>query len=457
MITTRSLRDALRIGAVAALAATAGLVALGPAQAVTDPDATAALDWVEGQMAAHGHHLVSAGVDGNGDYEPVDDAGLTIDALLAIAAADRAGDGEAQAAVDWVLDNASDYVSGASAGDAADSRYAGELGKLLLFMQVFDVDGDTVDGVAVEDDLRELMDAAGRFVDRSDFGDLSNGVKQAIDVLALADTDDGAPGAAVDYLLLQQCPAGGFRIQLAATQCTNDASADLDATSFALMALRALGTAGDEDAFDDGVAFLRAEQQSNGGFGDNANSTGLGASVLRDSGYAADADEAAAFVRSLQLTSGDDEGAILLDEDGYDAAVADGLDEPSRTIATRATAQGVLALGLPAYDRIGAAAPPDPTSTTSSTVPGSSTSSSSTSTSTSTTSTSTSSTSTTTTTIRATTTTRAVGPATTSRVGVVRTGADSAGVALVGGALLAGGVALFVSARRRRIVYPFHK
>ena len=429
MIRTRTLRLTLVVGAGIAIA----LCAVATSTAALSPPATSALDWLEDQIAANGHHLVRASVDGNGDFAPEDDVGLTIDALLAFAAAGRSSDAEVQAAADWVVAHAPDYVSGASIGDADDSRYAGELGKFLLFTQVFDRDaGDA------ESDLRGLMASNGRFVDRSDFGDLSQGVKQAIDVLALAHTDGGAPSKSVDYLLLQQCPAGGFRIQLADTQCANNADADLDATSFALMALRTLG---DDDAFDDGAAYLLSQQTADGGFGGNANSTGLAGSVLQRA-------NAADFVQSLQLTSGDDAGAILLDEDGHDAAVADGLDDATRTIATRATSQGALAFGLPAYDRIGAAAPPTTTTTT---IAGATT-----------TSTTTTSTTTSTSVVASTTTTTGRPPSTTTttsaaRALAARTGANSGDELLIGGALLVSGAALVTAARRRRIVYPFKK
>lgn len=362
MKTSRLLRMALAVGAGATLT----LAAAVPSQAALTPSAGKAIDWLEAQMTANGHHLVSGFVDEDEQFQTFPDTGLTIDGLLAIAAAGRSNDAEAKASTTWVTDNASDYVSGASFGDAANSRYAGALGKLLFFVKATGQSGATVDGINVESDLRALMDADGRFKDRSDFGEFSNGVGHAFDVLGLARTSAGVPGKAVEFLLLQQCPSGGFRVALASTQCADNTKADLDATSFALLALQSLTSATATDAaFDRGVDYLLTKFNANGSFSDNANSTGLAASLLRAAGDSPRANKAAAFVKTLQLSSGADNGAILVDEDTYDAAVADGLDTQGKTIAARSTAQGVLALGLPAYARIGQVGPVEPATTAS--------------------------------------------------------------------------------------------
>jgi hypothetical protein len=68
-------------------------------------------------------------------------------------------------------------------------------------------------------------------------------------------------------------------------------------------------------------------------------------------------------VKSVQLTSGADNGAILGNKDDYDDAAANGLDTQGKTLAARATAQAVLALGLPMYPRIGVDAPVEPATT----------------------------------------------------------------------------------------------
>jgi hypothetical protein len=181
-------------------------------------------------------------------------------------------------------------------------------------------------------------------------------------VLALAATPNKAPQSAVNYLLKQQCPNGGFRVELADTQCTDNAKVDLDATSFALMAFSTV----DQEVGDPvtkGVTRLLAEQKANGSWADNANSTGLASAIGRGYGAHPQANKGAAFVKTLQLTTGANAGAIILDKEGYDAAVANGLNEQGRTVAARSTAQAVLALGLPTYSLIGKREPVEPATT----------------------------------------------------------------------------------------------
>src|SRR2546430_17306583 len=80
---TNFLRAALVVGAGASLM----LSAVVPAHAATTSTATKAIDWLEGQMTANGHHLKSGYTDQNNQFQTFDDAGLTIDGLLATAAA----------------------------------------------------------------------------------------------------------------------------------------------------------------------------------------------------------------------------------------------------------------------------------------------------------------------------------------------------------------------------------
>jgi hypothetical protein len=361
---TKFLRTALAVGAGATLL----LSGAAPVHAATTTTATKAIDWLEGQMTANGHHLKSGFTDENNDFQTFDDPGLTIDGLLAIAAAGRANDAEAQATSTWMADNVDNYVS---FGDP-ETLFAGALGKSIVYAVVYDEDYNDLDGHDLEADLRSRMQTNGRFTDQSTFNgqpsDFSNGITQALDVLALAATEDGAPAASVEYLLLQQCGNGGFRETLGDTKCTDNTKASADATSFALMALDALdSTAPVDAALDGGADYLAASQHANGSFagasGESANSTGLASAVLRGLGDAPRANKGATFVKSIQLTTGSNNGAILGNKDDYDDAVANGLDEQGKTLAARATAQGVLALGLPMYPRIGVDAPVEPSTT----------------------------------------------------------------------------------------------
>ena len=91
--------------------------------------ASSAINWLEKEMAANGHHLVSGFEDDNGEFQTFNDTGLTIDGLLAIAAAGRNADPEAQATSDDVVANLDAYVTGFTEGAIA----AGAAAKALLF------------------------------------------------------------------------------------------------------------------------------------------------------------------------------------------------------------------------------------------------------------------------------------------------------------------------------------
>ena len=210
----------------------------------------------------------------------------------------------------------------------------------------------------------------GRF---SDIGasNFANGIGQALAILALDRTPGGAPTAAIDYLLDQQCSDGSFRLyQFGYTldfgppvvtvdthTCEDPADGDPDATAFALMALRAVPSTPEvAGAIDGAVDHLLGQQDPSGGFlgtgAVNSNTTGLAASALRAVGEEQAADAGAAFLADLQVTACADLGSIAYDQTAFDAGIA-----ADRGQWTRATAQGVLGLGLPDYGGIGTVAP----------------------------------------------------------------------------------------------------
>jgi len=321
------------------------------------PAVDAALDWLAAEVVASDGMLQV--VYGDVAY---DDAGLTLDAVLALAAGGR-GDSAAVAAARGALEAAlDDYVTGFAGGDA---RSAGAVAKTLLAELVLGV--DVSPAYDLEADLRSLMategEHTGRFQDREGFGDFSNGLGQAFAVLALARTDGEVPAPAVSYLLAQQCADGSFRLYYdEGSTCADPAEGDPDATALAVMALLEV-PGGDEvaTAVEAAVAHLLAQQGPDGGVtgtgAENANTTGLAAAALRAAGQTAAADAAAAFVRSLQWTvCGADLGAVAYDAAAHTASTAAGA-LVDRSQWSRATSQGALALGLPAYGDIGVAAP----------------------------------------------------------------------------------------------------
>ena len=353
---------------LAAAALTSGTSPAGAAPATASPSApaSAALDWLEGELAADGGHLTTS-YEFEGSVYSYDDWGLTLDAVLALAAGGRGAQTSAQTALAHIADHVGDYVTGASFG-APDDRYAAALAKATLTAAALGADPTAFGGTDLVSELRARLETsgadAGRFKDRSDYGDYSNGLGQALAVMALARTTDGVPASALTFLLAQQCPGGGFRGDYTASGgCTSDADATVDATGFALEALTAVTPTCDVRAsIADAAGWLVDGQGDDGGFGGesgtNTNSTGLAAQALRTIGESDAADVAAGFITGLQLTAGDDTGAIALNQTGYDSA-ADGIQVLERDGFRRATGQAVLALGLPAYSEIGAA-PIDP-------------------------------------------------------------------------------------------------
>ncbi|MGQ0832027.1 MAG: hypothetical protein ACT4OV_10155 [Microthrixaceae bacterium] len=349
---------------LAAAALTSGTLPAGaaPAPAPSAP-ASAALDWLEGELAADGGHLTTS-YEFEGNVYSYDDWGLTLDAVLALAAGGRGAQTSAQTALDHVADNISGYVTGASFG-SPDDRYAAALAKATLTAAALGADPTAFGGLDLVGELRARLETsgtdAGRFTDRSDYGDYSNGLGQALAVMALARTTDGVPAPALTFLLAQQCPGGGFRGDYTASGgCASDADATVDATGFALEALTAVSPTCDvRDAIADAAAWLVDGQGADGGFGGesgtNTNSTGLAAQALRTIGESTSADAAAGFVTALQLVAGEDTGAIALNQAGYDSA-GDGIQILERDGFRRATGQAVLALDLPAYSEIGATA-----------------------------------------------------------------------------------------------------
>ena len=338
-------------------AASLGATSLAPLAAaepgVPVAPAKATLDWLAGEIVANdGLLTITFGEDS------FPDPGLTLDALLALAAGGQSVGPGVDSAVAALPSEMPDYITGFAGGTA---RAAGATAKTLLAELVLGRDlSPTFD---LEPDLRSLLTVdggnAGRFQDREGFGDFSNGFGQALAVLALARTTEGVPAPAVDFLLDQQCDDGAFLLYYAdeGGSCTDAAGGDPDATAFALMALAAVPSSEAVAAgIADATAHLLGQQEASGGFlgtgAVNANTTGVAAAALRAVGQTGPADAGAAFLATLLLTEPCAElGALAYDT----ASFAGGLTDRSQWV--RATAQGAIGLGLPAYGSIGTVAP----------------------------------------------------------------------------------------------------
>jgi hypothetical protein len=375
------------------------------------PAATSGAAWLSAELAAGGNQLSNGvGVDW----------GLTADAALALIAINGPTDPEAAATVTNLLAHVADYTT----YDTSDPPFpgyqlAGPTAKSLLVAEVAGQGSDPA-AVSLESVLRTLLDASGRVTDVApDTVDTSNGFSQADAILALARTTGGVPASAVTYLLAQQCPSGGFRLNYSGAGCGDDAQADTDATAIAVQALMTVGRSSSvATALSRAVGWLESIQNpTTGSFSGtgptaapNTNSTGLIAQALRAAGETAQADKAAGWISTLQLAPpAPSAGAIAYNPDGF-AAASGGIPAPKLDEWHRATTQAVLAIGVAPLGSIGAGgAPlPDPVSPTAPT--------STTTTTSSTTTTTAGSGSTTTTTVAGSVTTTTTGPTSSSTV-----------------------------------------
>ncbi len=304
-------------GSAQAASAPASASALEGTQPTSASRARAAAGWL-GRQFVDGSHLET-----EFGGTPYPDAGITLDAVLALAAA-KVGDGSGAAAIDWLASGSqlSRYI-----GDGTNESYAGAHAKVSLTLSVRGHDGNRFAGRPVLSELIALQQPSGRFSDRSAFGDFSNAFSQSLAIVALQRAAEPT-GKAARYLADQACPDGGVPETFESATCASQ----VDATAFAVQAFLATGRRG---AAVKAMAWLRGKQEPNGSFG-NANSTGLAAAALAAGGWNGLAAQARANLSSLQqdcTAPVADRGAIAYQSGAFDPSTA-----------PRATAQAVLGL-----------------------------------------------------------------------------------------------------------------
>lgn len=161
-------------------------------------------------------------------------------------------------------------------------------------------------------------------------------VSESFVVLAEARAGTGPSESALAYFLSLQCASGGFT---AGTTACGSGDADVDATSYAIMALQAVG--GQTAAINRAVRWLRSQQRPRGYWVSqsipNVNSTGLAAGALAGVGRPVRA--ARDWLRSQQVPAGS-RGAGALKYDGTVAATTASATSPS----VLATAQALTGL-----------------------------------------------------------------------------------------------------------------
>ncbi len=346
----------------------AGLLGLGlvsPAHAAPTPDEELSAGWLADQVPASG---IVDNRYGAGEDDVYDDHGLSADILVALSTLDA--EPQARTALaDGLTASVEAYTTGAAFGDRPDSRYAGSVGKLAVALQLAGRDVRDVQGqdlIAILEDVIPTEGAnAGRAIDRSDFGDYANAIKQSWVVRALAVAGADLVDETTDYLTRQQCADGSVIEQITDAGCTAG-SGQVDATAFALQAFavaRDHGVGGLQDEIDAATRYLLASQAADGSFlGEgtaNTNTTGLAAHALQASGgdrALAGAARAAGWVYDKQVTPrqaggtplADEVGAIAYDQAALDTGRSQGIAPVLRDQWRRATAQAVLA--LPAAD-----------------------------------------------------------------------------------------------------------
>lgn len=334
----------------------------------------AGADWVAAQVAANG--AVSNGFSG--------EVGNAIQAALALAAAGEGGDAF-ERALQYVRENYESYVN----DDTGD--HPGALGYVALLADAagddprnFGTPGNRSDLIQrIRDTRQTTAPDEGQYGMGTVFDRVFN---HSLGLLGLA-TDDAEPAqSAIDWLVDQQCPDGGWpsyrsEVQRQADTCnfTTDAEGnptsttpDSNSTALAAMAL----SAHDVEPAHDVSAWLGANQNGDGGwgfspaFGDtDSNSTALVVQALAALGQdptsgpwvGVDRDSPLTALRQLQLgceAAPDDRGAFAFQPD------EDGNLQPNGA-ATYAAVTGMqrapyLTLSFPAESRTAAAGTSEP-------------------------------------------------------------------------------------------------
>lgn len=341
---------ALAVGSVVGLA--------GPAGAAAD-DRSA--DWLSRQLTGGLVH---------NDQFGFDDYGLTADTAFALKEIGGQADSlrDIRTALAGHVDS---WTTGVDFGSS--DVYAGSTAKAVVLAQVTGADPRSFGGVDLVQRLNGLVSSdpalAGRLRDTSDT-DYANVIGQAFAVRGLAVAKSGKAGAALRFLLAQQCASGYFRLNFAAPDAADQScdggkrgstsAPDTDVTALAVLALQALPTKSTKTraAIADAITWLKRHQKTNGSFGggpateaSNSNSTGLAGWALGEAHACAAAARAAGWVSRLQLSGNlsdtplaGEKGAIAYDADRYASAKQTGIGTDDRDQWRRATTQAAPSL-----------------------------------------------------------------------------------------------------------------
>jgi hypothetical protein len=275
------------------------------------------------------------------------DDGNTADGLLALDAAGVAHEAAARMLA-WLQTDAANYAG------FAPNYYPGSLAKLLIVAEAENVDLHDFGGIDLVTSLigTENTGSDPTLVGLYQNPDAQYGyestITQALALIALSNTGtpaDAPSTAAVQWLLDQQCPDGGFRnneTPHTPTGCTSD----LETTAFAVQGLVEVG----QDV-SSALDWLDGQQNGDGGFGSpksNANATAVAAQAFLAANQ--EPTNALLWLRDQQVGCAVDNGA---DQDAVGAITFDdsGYDHDS---ALRATTQALQAIALNALAMVDA-------------------------------------------------------------------------------------------------------
>ena len=324
----RGIRAGVALGLAAAIAltlaptATATPLPYAASAAPVVSDTTAAKNaaaWLGWQFVDKSHLQTEYG------GTAYDDAGLTLDAVLAFAAS-KSNAVFAKSALTWLSDPA---TLGGYIGDGTTESYVGAHAKLALALQVSGRSTLSYGGRDILGELATLQGSDGRFHDTSAWGDYVNTFGQSLGAIALKRAGRGAAAVKASVFLVgQQCTDGGVPISFDGATC----SGDVDATAIAIQAFTATGRG---PAASRAAAWLRA----NAAPAANTNSAGLVAAALSTVSGPANPPAVRAnrtFIRSLQ------QGCSA--PTGRRGAIAYAAGPFDKAAAPRATTQAILGL-----------------------------------------------------------------------------------------------------------------
>lgn len=252
-----------------------------------------------------GDHVESSYVDAGGKTQTFADYGGTADVAIALASS-GSQDATLAKVIAYLDAHVADY---ADPKGTAGGPYDGAAGKLALVTEIVQGDPHNVGSTDLISLLTSTVCTAatqdGACSAAGDFHGAYSGVGQVLPILALARAGATIPPAALLRLAQLQCSDGGFSSDLIAPGAA--CASDVDTTGAALQALVLLPS---ESAFTQrAAAYLLAQQKSDGGFsgaaGENANSTALVVQGLLASGASASAvTNGLSFLAALQQGDG---------------------------------------------------------------------------------------------------------------------------------------------------------